>query len=60
MGINEGVDSEKKPKKSKELDKLVVEAFAALCIEDYCKKLYDSLLRRLPMVISNCGFRIKK
>ena len=47
-------------KNPKNLQELVVEAFAALCTEDYCKKLYDSLPRRLPMVINNRGFRTKK
>ena len=50
----------KSPKNLQEFDKLVVEAFAALCTEGYCKTLYDSMPRRLPMVIDNRGFRIKK
>ena len=49
----------KHPKNSLELDKLVNEAFTALCDEEYCKKLYASMLKRLEMVIESRGFRIK-
>ena len=49
----------KHPKNLQELDKLVNEAFTALCDEEYCKKLYALMLKRLEMVIENRGFRIK-
>ena len=47
------------PKNLQELDKLVNEAFTALCTKEYCEKLYNSMLKRLEMVIKNRGFRIK-
>ena len=59
MGTDEGVDSEKRPRNFQGLDKMVFEAFTALCTEDYCKKLYGSMAKRLELVIENLGFRIK-
>ena len=50
----------KGPTNLAELDKFVVEAFNTLCTKEYCESLYESVPKRLPMVIENYGFRIKK
>lgn len=50
----------KGPKNLVELDKFVFEAFNELCTKEYCESLYNSVPKRLPMVIENLGFRIKK
>ena len=44
------------PKNLQGLDKLVNEAFTALCDEEYCKKLYVLVLKRLEKVIEHRGF----
>ena len=49
----------KHPKNLQELHELVNEAFTVLYDEEYCKKLYASMLKRLEIVIENRGFRIK-
>ena len=50
----------KGPTNLAELDKYIVEAFNTLCTKEYCESLYESVPKRLPMVIENYGFRIKK
>ena len=50
----------KGPTNLAELDKFVVEAFNTLCTKEYCESLYESVPKRLPMVIENYGFRIKR
>ena len=47
------------PQNLDELDRFVQEAFKEIIMPEYCKKLYDSLPKRLNLVIKKKGFRIK-
>ena len=47
------------PQNLDELDRFVQEAFKEIITSEYCKKLYDSIPKRLNLVIKKKGFRIK-
>ena len=47
------------PQNLDELDRFVQEAFKEIITPEYCKKLYDSIPKRLNLVIKKKGFRIK-
>ena len=36
------------------------ESLSPIVVAEYCESLYESVPKRLPMVIENYGFRIKK
>ena len=42
-----------------ELDRLVQEAFKEIITPEFCRKLYDSVPKRLNLVIKKKGFRIQ-
>ena len=47
------------PKTIDELDQFVQEGFKEIITPSYCQKLYDSMPKRLDLVIKSKGFRIK-
>ena len=47
------------PKTLDELDQFVQEDFKEIITSSYCQKLYDSMPKRLDLVIKSKGFRIK-
>ena len=47
------------PQNLDELDRLVQEAFREITTPEYCKKLYDSIPKRLNLMIKKKGFRKK-
>ena len=47
------------PQNLDELERFVQEAFKEIITPEYCKKLYDSIPKRLNLVIKKKGFRIK-
>ena len=47
------------PKTLDELDQFVQEGFKEIITPSYCQKLYDSMPKRLDLVIKSKGFRIK-
>ena len=47
------------PQNLDELDRFVQKAIKEIITPEYCKKLYDSIPKRLNLVIKKKGFRIK-
>ena len=47
------------PQNLDELDRFVQEAFKEIITPECCKKLYDSIPKRLNLVTKKKGFRIK-
>ena len=44
------------PQNLDELERFVQQAFKEISMPEYCKKLYDSISKRLQLVIENKGF----
>ena len=47
------------PENLDELERFVEEAFKEIITPEYCKKLYDSIPKRLKLLIKKKGFRIE-
>ena len=47
------------PQNLDELDRFVQKAIKEIITPEYCKKLYDSIPKRLNLMIKKKGFRIK-
>ena len=58
-GYIENIVQARLPQNLDELDRFVQEAFKEIITPEYCKKLYDSIPKRLNLVIKKKGFRIK-
>ena len=58
-GLMKNYVAEKYPKNLVELERLIKEAWEAICTPDLCKKLFDSMYSRCEAVIYNKGARTK-
>ena len=58
-GYIKNIVQAREPQNLHELDRFVQEAFKETIAPEYCKKLYDSIPKRLNLVIKKKDFRIK-
>ena len=59
LGSIKNIVQARVPQNLDELDRFVQEAFKEIITSEYCRKLYDSVSKRLNLVIKKKDFRIK-
>ena len=58
-GYIENIVQARVPQNLDEIERFVQEDFKEIITPEYCKKLYDSIPKRLNLVVKKKGFRIK-